>query len=225
MIRRLRSSFPRRFCSTEVGGAIVRFVDKVQIEVKGGRGGNGCVSFEVLSPGKKRPNGGMGGRGGDVYIVADRDLMSLSFQTFHFNAGDGGNGGSDGLTGRNGKNVYIKVPIGTIVSEYVATAAPLNYGDEGDEWDEEESVDAEDEVMEEIGDEDERGIVALETDEYEVINDGEVQYGEGEKGASPPSLVLSSHNETICVVRGGAPGLGTKYNCLKKCKCFNCAIS
>ena len=48
----------------------------------------------VLTPGKKRPTGGNGGRGGDVYVVADRGLNGLSFNTFHFNAGNGKNGGS-----------------------------------------------------------------------------------------------------------------------------------
>lgn len=48
----------------------------------------------VLTPGKKRPTGGNGGRGGDVYVVADRGLNGMSFTTFHFNAGHGKNGGS-----------------------------------------------------------------------------------------------------------------------------------
>ena len=94
-----------------------RFMDRARIEVRGGRGGSGCVSYQVLAPGKKRPNGGNGGAGGDVYIVADRGLNGMSFQTFHFNAGNGKNGGSDGLTGRRGEDMIIRVPMGTIVSE------------------------------------------------------------------------------------------------------------
>lgn len=47
-----------------------------------------------MTPGKKRPTGGDGGRGGDVYIVADRGLNGMAFNTFHFNAGNGKNGGS-----------------------------------------------------------------------------------------------------------------------------------
>lgn len=69
-------------------------MDKARIEVKGGRGGNGCVSHLVLSPGKKRPNGGNGGKGGSVYIVADRAMTGMNLHTFHFNAGHGRNGGS-----------------------------------------------------------------------------------------------------------------------------------
>ena len=94
-----------------------RFMDRARIEVRGGRGGSGCVSYQVLAPGKKRPNGGNGGAGGDVYIVADRGVNGMSFQTFHFNAGNGKNGGSDGLTGRRGEDMIIRVPVGTIVSE------------------------------------------------------------------------------------------------------------
>ena len=55
----------------------------------------------VLTPGKKRPTGGDGGRGGDVYIVADRGLNGMAFNTFHFNGGNGKNGGSE----------YIILPI------------------------------------------------------------------------------------------------------------------
>ena len=82
------------------------------VEIKGGRGGNGCISFEgsllqfsvlsyhanisyiiVLAPGKKKPQGGNGGLGGNVYVIGDNTLTSLTFETFHFNAGDGKHGG------------------------------------------------------------------------------------------------------------------------------------
>jgi len=61
--------------------------------VKGGRGGNGCIAFEVMAPGKKKPQGGSGGMGGNVYMIADKRLTGLSFETFHFNASDGKHGG------------------------------------------------------------------------------------------------------------------------------------
>lgn len=88
----------------------------------------------MLTPGKKRPTGGNGGAGGDVYIIADRNTSSLNLQTAHFNAGSGGNGGSnfcdivwifltfrleDGMKGARGKDTFIKVPCGTIVTEKV----------------------------------------------------------------------------------------------------------
>lgn len=52
-----------------------------------------------------------------MYIIADRNLTSFSFETFHFNAGDGRHGSSKNLTGRTGDDVYIKVPCGTLISE------------------------------------------------------------------------------------------------------------
>ena len=70
-----------------------KFMDKVKLEVRGGKGGNGCISYDILAPGKKRPNGGSGGRGGNIYLVADKGQTSFSFQTFHFNASDGLHGG------------------------------------------------------------------------------------------------------------------------------------
>ena len=71
------------------GYTLQRFADKVQIEVKAGKGGNGCVSHEITSPGCKKPSGGSGGKGGNVFIQGDSQLYSLKFQTYHFNAGDG----------------------------------------------------------------------------------------------------------------------------------------
>ena len=67
-----------------------KFIDSVRIVVNGGKGGNGCISFETLSPGRKRPSGGNGGKGGNVYIMGDEGAYALSFETFHFNGGDGG---------------------------------------------------------------------------------------------------------------------------------------
>ena len=55
--------------------------------------------------------------GGNVYIVADRNLSSLNFQTFHYNAEDGRHGSSNNKFGRAGKHSFIRVPYGTIISE------------------------------------------------------------------------------------------------------------
>jgi len=48
----------------------------------------------IHRPGKKRPSGGGGGKGGSVFLVADKNVSSLNFPTIHFNAQDGRNGGS-----------------------------------------------------------------------------------------------------------------------------------
>lgn len=63
-----------------------------------------------MAPGKKKPQGGSGGMGGNVYMIADKRLTGLSFETFHFNASDGKHGGGANMTGKNGKDVFIRVP-------------------------------------------------------------------------------------------------------------------
>lgn len=77
------------------------------------------MSFERPSPSTKKASGGSGGPGGNVYIIVDRSLTNLSFETYHFNGGDGSHGGSAGLTGKSGKDVFIRVPAGVVLKEYI----------------------------------------------------------------------------------------------------------
>jgi GTPase len=96
------------------------FADQVKIFVKGGRGGNGCISFlrERCRP-RGGPNGGNGGRGGDVIIRAEEDLytlIDLKYRT-HNLAKKGANGSSNNRQGKEGLSCIIKVPAGTIVRE------------------------------------------------------------------------------------------------------------
>lgn len=95
-------------------------IDLVQITIKAGDGGDGVVSFhrEKFKP-KGGPDGGPGGKGGDVYLVADRNLLTLKDfqQKKYFKAEDGKRGGSARKAGRGGKDMYLKVPVGTIVRE------------------------------------------------------------------------------------------------------------
>ena len=94
------------------------FIDKAEITIKAGNGGNGCCSFrrEAFIP-KGGPDGGDGGNGGNVVFVAAPGEQSL--QDFIFNrrfaAQNGIPGKSKDMHGRNGANVLIKVPPGTIV--------------------------------------------------------------------------------------------------------------
>ena len=96
------------------------FADEARFFVGGGRGGNGCVSFrrEKYVP-KGGPNGGDGGRGGDVWLVADPDQHSLIDFRFrsHFKAenGQGGQGGDK--NGRSGRDCLVPVPLGTLVRD------------------------------------------------------------------------------------------------------------
>lgn len=96
------------------------FIDYVKIFVKSGNGGNGCMSFHrekyVQTGG---PDGGNGGRGGNVVVTVDPDMRTLldfHFQK-HFTADDGENGASNLRTGARGKDVEIRVPRGTIVKD------------------------------------------------------------------------------------------------------------
>ena len=94
------------------------FVDRAEITVKAGNGGNGCCSFrrEAFVP-KGGPNGGDGGDGGDVIFVASTGELTLSDFVFnrHFSAENGGDGRSKDMHGRRGQDLIIKVPLGTII--------------------------------------------------------------------------------------------------------------
>ncbi len=94
------------------------FIDEATISVRAGDGGNGCVSMrrEKFVP-RGGPNGGDGGRGGDVLITADRNLSTLYDQRMRRKicAEPGRKGDISNRTGRNGCNMEIRVPIGTII--------------------------------------------------------------------------------------------------------------
>ena len=95
-------------------------VDLVKIIVKAGRGGNGYVSFRrekyVAAGG---PDGGDGGKGGDIYFVVDKDVNTLIDFRYKkkFIAEDGKPGDGGHRFGKSGANLYIKVPAGTIVRD------------------------------------------------------------------------------------------------------------
>ena len=94
------------------------FVDKAQITIKAGNGGNGCCSFrrEAFIP-KGGPNGGDGGNGGNVVFVAAPGEQTLQdfLYTRRFAAENGVPGKGKDMHGRRGKDLKIKVPPGTIV--------------------------------------------------------------------------------------------------------------
>src|SRR3954464_5637629 len=94
------------------------FVDRVEIYVAAGNGGDGAVSFrrEKFVP-RGGPDGGDGGRGGDVVLIADPDRRDLSrFRSRQrFKARSGGPGGGSGRHGADGGSVELQVPVGTQV--------------------------------------------------------------------------------------------------------------
>jgi GTP-binding protein len=98
----------------------MRFVDEVKIHVRAGDGGSGCVSFrrEKYVP-KGGPDGGDGGKGGDVVIKATRvkqTLLDFHFQR-HFKATRGGHGRGKQQTGKSGEPFILEVPVGTEVRD------------------------------------------------------------------------------------------------------------
>ena len=101
-------------------GEKMKFIDKSKIRVVSGRGGNGMVAWRREKyVDKGGPAGGDGGRGGDVYLVADENMSTLmDFKHKSVFKADGGeNGGIKNMHGRCAKDLYIKVPVGTVVKD------------------------------------------------------------------------------------------------------------
>ncbi|MBI4040731.1 MAG: GTPase ObgE [Deltaproteobacteria bacterium] len=96
----------------------MKFVDEAMIDVQSGAGGKGAVSFrrEKYIP-KGGPDGGDGGRGGDVYLIADPSMTTLldfHYQR-HFKAQNGRDGQGQLKAGASGEDLYLKLPVGTLV--------------------------------------------------------------------------------------------------------------
>ncbi|MCU1373269.1 MAG: Obg family GTPase CgtA, partial [Actinomycetia bacterium] len=120
----------------KVGPVMSNFVDESGLHVKGGNGGAGAVSFrrEAHTP-KGGPDGGDGGKGGDVWLVADRNVPSLlAFRDHPFRrAGDGVHGTSKKAHGRSGGDTLVPVPEGTIIKDQGGTVL-ADLVREGDRW-------------------------------------------------------------------------------------------
>jgi len=98
----------------------MKFIDEAKIYVKGGDGGRGCVSFrrEKFVP-RGGPDGGEGGKGGDVVVTASKNhhtLLDLKFNQHHV-AGRGAHGSGNNRTGRSAPDLEILVPVGTVISD------------------------------------------------------------------------------------------------------------
>jgi GTP-binding protein len=98
--------------------SIAMFIDRAEIYVRGGNGGNGCMSFrrEMFVP-KGGPDGGDGGRGGSVYLVADESVATLLDMAgrHHWTAENGKPGKGKNMTGRSGQDLVVRLPPGTLI--------------------------------------------------------------------------------------------------------------
>jgi GTP-binding protein len=113
------------------------FVDECQLNVRGGDGGAGCVSFRREGPVVLGgPNGGDGGKGGDIWLVADHNVASLlAFRDHpHRRADDGVHGKGKDLHGRRGGDLVIRVPQGTVARDLYTGEVLADLVHHGDRW-------------------------------------------------------------------------------------------
>ncbi len=98
----------------------MKFIDFVEINVSAGGGGHGCISFhtEKFIP-KGGPDGGDGGHGGSVFVVADPQLTTLLDYRYksHYKAERGHNGTGRQRTGKKGKDITLRLPVGTVIKD------------------------------------------------------------------------------------------------------------
>jgi GTPase len=115
----------------------VMFIDWAKIYVKSGDGGNGAVSFrrEKYVP-LGGPDGGDGGRGGDVIVIADVNMTTLLDFKYKkkYLAERGENGSSSRSYGKDGEDLIIKVPLGTMVKDYETKKVMADLSHEGDKF-------------------------------------------------------------------------------------------
>src|SRR5205085_12692392 len=98
----------------------MHFIDEAKIRIEAGKGGNGVISWrrEKYVP-KGGPDGGNGGKSGDVYFEADPQLSTLldfRYRRTH-SAENGENGSGNNCTGRQGEDIILRVPPGTLIKE------------------------------------------------------------------------------------------------------------
>ena len=115
----------------------MRFIDEAKIKVAAGHGGPGCVSFrrEKFIP-RGGPDGGDGGRGGDIIFVASNQLGTL--QDFRFKrvyqATAGLHGSGANKTGHDGEDITIRIPVGTVIRDVVTEEILIDFSENGQVW-------------------------------------------------------------------------------------------
>jgi GTP-binding protein len=113
------------------------FIDRVKIRIQAGHGGNGVTAFrrEKFVP-RGGPSGGDGGRGGDVWVVADASLntlLHLRYNPLHI-AGRGMHGEGSNRSGKEGADVIVRVPVGTQVFDPGTNDLLFDFNADGQRW-------------------------------------------------------------------------------------------
>ena len=112
------------------------FVDYVKINVASGKGGKGSTHLRREKYiAKGGPDGGDGGRGGHIILKGNSQFWTLYHLKFkrHFKADNGGDGGKNRITGSNGKDIYIDVPLGTVVKNSIDEKLLFEITEDGEE--------------------------------------------------------------------------------------------
>ncbi len=115
----------------------MRFLDEIEVFLASGNGGDGCMSFrrEAYVP-RGGPDGGDGGKGGDLILVATtrRNTLVDFNRNKHYTAGRGRNGLGKNMTGRSGKDLEIEVPVGTVVIDLETEQVLADFAEDGARW-------------------------------------------------------------------------------------------
>ena len=112
------------------------FVDYVKINVASGKGGKGSTHLRREKyVAKGGPDGGDGGRGGHIILRGNSQFWTLYHLKFkrHFKAEKGNDGGKNRITGANGKDIFIDVPLGTVVKNTTDQSTIFEITEEGEE--------------------------------------------------------------------------------------------
>lgn len=203
------------------------FVDEALLEVQSGSGGDGNVSFrrEKYIP-NGGPNGGDGGRGGDIVLVADTNVATLLDlkSARRIKAADGEPGGVTDKKGYSGEPIEIHVPVGTLVYELETLAVPRaasrhigsysgTAGSRALEEDEQDAVDENATGEHEGANEGKRNLIEIESEDDDEPDAGPLIALEGlaasaMDGEPTPIADLTRPGQQIVIARGGRGGLG-----------------
>lgn len=174
--------------------------DRVKIYVKAGDGGNGAATFRrEKSVPRGGPDGGDGGRGGSVFIVADPNMNTLLPYRFkkQYSASNGGKGEGRGKHGKKGEDLYLQVPPGTLIRK--AKPGKLSHVPDDDE-------ELEFTNRRKTGDNEDKDEVGGETVADLVIPEQKVMVARGGRGGLGNMHFATSTRQTPKIAQNGEPG-------------------